>query len=258
MQMAVLAPSSVIRVFAVRVAILFLIFRACAVSWRAQILWLVPPFCVSTPLCSIILRLRYVRLLPTRSLPQTRTVVRVISVGIWVIQSKDIDAATEYLRREQSMLGRPKCQQSDAPITEAALVIHHSDTEKLFSFQGHLRSLSASRLQGAKMWAEWLRVNWKGFGRNRQCCSEAKSWETSVKGWRCLRQDLNPAPPILSARLLFLDQPVRRWSPYFKFHSRNRCLYVKFEVFTAMTMNNGIFCDVTPCGSCKNRRFGGT
>jgi hypothetical protein len=21
---------------------------------------------------------------------------------------------------------------------------------------------------------------------------------------------------------------------------------------------NGVFCDVTPCGSCKNRRFGGT
>jgi hypothetical protein len=23
-------------------------------------------------------------------------------------------------------------------------------------------------------------------------------------------------------------------------------------------MNNGVFCDVTPCGSCKNRRFGRT
>jgi hypothetical protein len=23
-------------------------------------------------------------------------------------------------------------------------------------------------------------------------------------------------------------------------------------------MKNGVFCDVTPCGSCKNRRFGGT
>jgi hypothetical protein len=34
--------------------------------------------------------------------------------------------------------------------------------------------------------------------------------------------------------------------------------YVKFEVFTAVTMKNGVFRDVTPCGSCKNRRFGGT
>jgi hypothetical protein len=34
--------------------------------------------------------------------------------------------------------------------------------------------------------------------------------------------------------------------------------HVRFEVFTAVTMKNGIFWVVTPCGSCKNRRFGGT
>jgi hypothetical protein len=34
--------------------------------------------------------------------------------------------------------------------------------------------------------------------------------------------------------------------------------YVKFEVSTAETMKNGVVWDVTPCGSCKNRRFGGT
>jgi hypothetical protein len=33
---------------------------------------------------------------------------------------------------------------------------------------------------------------------------------------------------------------------------------VGFEVFTALTMENGVFWDVTPCGYCKNRRFGGT
>jgi hypothetical protein len=33
---------------------------------------------------------------------------------------------------------------------------------------------------------------------------------------------------------------------------------VRFEVFTAATMKNGVFWDVTPCGSCKNRRLGGT
>jgi hypothetical protein len=32
----------------------------------------------------------------------------------------------------------------------------------------------------------------------------------------------------------------------------------RFEVFTAVTMKNGFFWHVTPCGSCKNRRFGGT
>jgi hypothetical protein len=34
--------------------------------------------------------------------------------------------------------------------------------------------------------------------------------------------------------------------------------HVRFEVFTAVTMKNGVLWDVTPCGSCKNRRFGGT
>jgi hypothetical protein len=34
--------------------------------------------------------------------------------------------------------------------------------------------------------------------------------------------------------------------------------HVRFEVFTAVIMKNGIFWDVKPCGSCKNRRFGGT
>jgi hypothetical protein len=34
--------------------------------------------------------------------------------------------------------------------------------------------------------------------------------------------------------------------------------YVRFEVFAAVTMKNGVFWDVTPSGSCKNRRFGGT
>jgi hypothetical protein len=33
---------------------------------------------------------------------------------------------------------------------------------------------------------------------------------------------------------------------------------VRFDVFTAMTMKNGVFWDVALCGSCKNRLFGGT
>jgi hypothetical protein len=32
--------------------------------------------------------------------------------------------------------------------------------------------------------------------------------------------------------------------------------FVRFEVFTAVTMKNGVVWVVTPCGSCKNRRFG--
>jgi hypothetical protein len=34
--------------------------------------------------------------------------------------------------------------------------------------------------------------------------------------------------------------------------------YVRFDVFTAVTMKNAVFWDATPCGSCKNLRFGGT
>jgi hypothetical protein len=30
---------------------------------------------------------------------------------------------------------------------------------------------------------------------------------------------------------------------------------IRFEVFAAVTMKNGVFRDVTPCGSCKNRRL---
>jgi hypothetical protein len=33
---------------------------------------------------------------------------------------------------------------------------------------------------------------------------------------------------------------------------------ILFEVFTAVTMKNGVFWDVTPRVSCENRRFGGT
>jgi hypothetical protein len=36
------------------------------------------------------------------------------------------------------------------------------------------------------------------------------------------------------------------------------CNCVRFEFFTAVAMKNGVFWDVTPGGSCKNRRFGGT
>jgi hypothetical protein len=35
-------------------------------------------------------------------------------------------------------------------------------------------------------------------------------------------------------------------------------LHVRFEVFTVVTMKYGIFWDVMLCGSCKNRRFGGS
>jgi hypothetical protein len=42
------------------------------------------------------------------------------------------------------------------------------------------------------------------------------------------------------------------------FNPSRTSLLVRFEVFTAGTVKNDVFLDVTPCGSCKNRRFGGT
>jgi hypothetical protein len=34
--------------------------------------------------------------------------------------------------------------------------------------------------------------------------------------------------------------------------------YVKFKGFTAATMKNAVFWNVTPCDSCEDRRFGAT
>jgi hypothetical protein len=50
--------------------------------------------------------------------------------------------------------------------------------------------------------------------------------------------------------------------PHFVLHRRHitsplqsptSLCYVRFEVFTAVTMKNSVFWDVTPCDSCKNR-----
>jgi hypothetical protein len=38
----------------------------------------------------------------------------------------------------------------------------------------------------------------------------------------------------------------------------NFVIYVRFEVFTAITMKNAVFWNVAPCRYCVNRRFGGT
>jgi hypothetical protein len=38
-------------------------------------------------------------------------------------------------------------------------------------------------------------------------------------------------------------------------HIQASSCYVRSEIFTAVTMKNAVFWDVTPCGSCKDRRF---
>jgi hypothetical protein len=34
---------------------------------------------------------------------------------------------------------------------------------------------------------------------------------------------------------------------------KGKRIYVKFQVFTAVTMGTGVYWDVTPCSSCMNR-----
>jgi hypothetical protein len=56
-----------------------------------------------------------------------------------------------------------------------------------------------------------------------------------------------------------LKQRVVEWNTYISQELSVLIFqYVRFEVFTAVTMKNGVFWDVTPCGSCKNQRFRGT
>jgi hypothetical protein len=68
-----------------------------------------------------------------------------------------------------------------------------------------------------------------------------------------------PAPRALSPYKQGTPSSTRRYlvsrvAPRQETNIRN----VRFEVFTAVTMKNGVFWDVTPCGCCKNRRFGVT
>jgi hypothetical protein len=73
---------------------------------------------------------------------------------------------------------------------------------------------------------------------------------------------------VQSAHLFSTEQRVNRRRKFVMFpnavhdcaHALTYKAYklVRFEVFTAMTMKNGVLWDATPCGSCKNRRFGGT
>jgi hypothetical protein len=51
--------------------------------------------------------------------------------------------------------------------------------------------------------------------------------------------------------------PFDRQGPH-RNRSVQHSFYVRFEVFTAVTIKNAVFWDVAPCRSCVNRRFGGT
>jgi hypothetical protein len=55
------------------------------------------------------------------------------------------------------------------------------------------------------------------------------------------------------------DQKPKKMNVKFKLGCQVQWLLTWTEVYeTYMVVTNGVFWDVTPCGSCKNRRFGGT
>jgi hypothetical protein len=77
----------------------------------------------------------------------------------------------------------------------------------------------------------------------------------------CIYSHLNTGKTLaLDGMLNVTLQNLQRLLLGFVAKTLNRvlALVVRLEVFTEVTMKNGIFRDVTPCGSCKNRRFGGT
>jgi hypothetical protein len=41
-------------------------------------------------------------------------------------------------------------------------------------------------------------------------------------------------------------------------YSAKREIFIRFEVFTAVSMKNAVFLDVASCRYCVNRRYGGT
>jgi hypothetical protein len=61
---------------------------------------------------------------------------------------------------------------------------------------------------------------------------------------------------VVSTKLKAHNEGFRnRFFTKFHWDNSNKDDFVRLEVFTAVTMKNGVFCYVTPCGSCKNRRL---
>jgi hypothetical protein len=70
-------------------------------------------------------------------------------------------------------------------------------------------------------------------------------------------QELQYAPPMGTNKQINKQLHIfsRQWHLWLW---KTKTGYVRLEFFTAVIMQNGVFWDVTPCGSRKNRRFGGT
>jgi hypothetical protein len=100
---------------------------------------------------------------------------------------------------------------------------------------------------------------------NEDCGCEAELWNILVS---CLEDTsfTHPSDPFALPVLLLGDSQTV--TPPLQLCTLFTCMntvlekhiwtHVRFEVFTAVTMKNGVFWAVTPRGSCKNRCFGGT
>jgi hypothetical protein len=112
------------------------------------------------------------------------------------------------------------------------------------------------------------RVNKENMKCERFCCIPNFANQNSQSTTKCLqvstwyRKVCRYVIGTKDERYSVLVAPKRRnrATPHVIGHHVSRItviIHVRFEVYTAVTMKNGVFWVVTPCGSCKNRRFGG-
>jgi hypothetical protein len=96
-----------------------------------------------------------------------------------------------------------------------------------------------------------------GRGLNQGFWAQIRYPNISTRVSQFLQDLLHSAPELSSSPCVlhsFIILPSTYTSQYFMEPEE----YVRFEVFTAVTMKNAVFWVATPCGSCKNRRFRGT
>jgi hypothetical protein len=62
----------------------------------------------------------------------------------------------------------------------------------------------------------------------------------------------------LYTRFRDVISPKTHLSRGYRVSANKNMPHVRFEILTAVTMKNGVFWDVAPCCSCKNKRLGGT
>jgi hypothetical protein len=128
---------------------------------------------------------------------------------------------------------------------------------------------------GKRRQSKNLRI-WDGIGGELKENTRGENFNLtdSLGGYSPASQCGGPGsnPDLVMWDLLWTERHWGRFSPgtsvspsTHSFHSGKKfyctpkqlTCFVRFEVFKAVTMNNVVFWDVTMCGSCNNRHFGG-